>query len=348
MGRTNRKLLLSLIVLAVSLVTVTVVLADYLGPDRTTTTIVWRRLRCSYQAEHDESGPGGYYSCTLSMYRAPSAGCPSTGSVTGYFTKSACGWPKSCSDPNPLEEWSCSISGSSSTEGCSDGESGCEGSTQTVSQPPATISGSIACAAPGSNGWCQSAASLSLSGSEPLSGYAITALEGTRNGVTFACAGASCSVDLLEGQNDFTYWALSDWGDSSEMGSASGKVDTQAPVINGTLSGTTGDNGWYLSDVTVSASASDGISGLQSFDINVDGGDFQPYAEVTLGEGTHTIDFHAVDNAGHISSASQSFSVDTTAPVLALSSGGGSFCPRCGDALSLTYDVQDALSGISG
>jgi hypothetical protein len=189
---------------------------------------------------------------------------------------------------------------------------------------------------------------LNLNGSEPLSGYAITALEGTRNGVTFACSGSSCNVDLLEGQNDFTYWALSSWGDSSTMGSSSGKVDTQPPVINGTLSGTSGDNGWYVSDVTVSASASDGMSGLQSFDINVNGGGYQPYAEVTLGEGTHTVDLRAVDNAGHVSSASQSFSVDTTAPVLALSSGGGSFCPRCGDALSVSYDVQDALSGISG
>ena len=39
--------------------------------------------------------------------------------------------------------------------------------------------------------------------------------------------------------------------------------------------------------------------------------------------------------------------MDTTSPQLALN-GGGSFCPRCGDILALSYDVQDALSGISG
>jgi hypothetical protein len=89
------------------------------------------------------------------------------------------------------------------------------------------------------------------------------------------------------------------------------------------------------------------MSGLQSFDINVDGGGYQPYAETTLGEGTHTIELRAVDNAGHVSQVSQSFSVDKTLPQLALS-GGGSFCPRCGDILALSYDVQDALSGISG
>ena len=346
MGRNNRNLITSLFILAISLVAVTVVLADYIGPNRTTTVVVWRRLRCSYLAEHDESGPGGYYACTLTLYRTPSAGCPSTGSVAGYFTDSACGWPKSCSSTTTPTTWTCSISGSSSTEGCSDGEAGCEGTTQTVNQPPATISGSISCGDPGSNGWCRSAASLSLSGSEPLSGYSITALEGTRNGVTFACAGSSCSVDLLEGQNDFTYWALSSWGDSSSMGSASGRVDTGAPVINGTLTGTAGDNSWYVSDVTVSASASDGMSGIQSLSINVDGGGYQSYAEVTLGEGTHTVVLRAVDNAGHESQVNQSFSVDRTPPVLGLS-GGSSFCPRCGDRLPLTYDVQDALSGVS-
>ena len=155
MGRNNRSLIITLFILAISLVAVTVVLADYLGPNRTTTTVVWRRLRCSYLAEHDDPGPGGYYACTLNMYRTPSSGCPSTGSVAGYFSDSACGWPNSCSG-----SWPCSISGSSSTEGCSDGESGCEGSTQTVNQPPATISGSISCGTPGSNGWCRSAASL--------------------------------------------------------------------------------------------------------------------------------------------------------------------------------------------
>ncbi len=193
----TRHLLSSLLILAASLIAVTVVLADYLGPDRATTTVVWRRLSCEYLAEHDESGPGGYYACTLTLYRTPSSGCPSTGSVDGYFTSAACGWPKGCSGPG---SWSCDISGSSSTEGCSEGESGCEGSTQTVNQPPATISGSISCGTPGSNGWCCSAASLNLSGSEPLSGYSITALEGTRNSVTFGCSGSSCSVDLLEGR----------------------------------------------------------------------------------------------------------------------------------------------------
>ncbi len=96
----------------------------------------------------------------------------------------------------------------------------------------------------------------------------------------------------------------------------------------------------------VSAIADDGTSGMQSFDINVDSGGYQPYAETTLGEGTYTVELRAVDKAGHESLVSQSFSVDTTPPQLDLG-GSGTFCPRCGDRLPLSYEIQDALSGIS-
>jgi hypothetical protein len=83
----------------------------------------------------------------------------------------------------------------------------------------------------GSGGWCTGYSGLSLTASEPLAGYSITVIEGTLNGERFACPGASCIVDLDEGQNDFTFWALSSWGDSSLMGTASGKRDSQPPQL---------------------------------------------------------------------------------------------------------------------
>ncbi|MBM3153329.1 MAG: hypothetical protein FJZ96_14175, partial [Chloroflexi bacterium] len=80
--------------------------------------------------------------------------------------------------------------------------------TRTITHPPATVSSSLQCSQPGSDGWCRGSASLSLTGSEPLAGYSILAVEGARNGVSFAFPGASAPVPLLEGQNDFTFWAL--------------------------------------------------------------------------------------------------------------------------------------------
>jgi hypothetical protein len=220
--------------------------------------------------------------------------------------------------------------------------------TTTHTYPESSISGSINCSQMGNNGWCVGTASLSLSASEPVAGYSITIIEGTCNGETFACPGSSCSVPLLEGQNDFTFWALSSWGDSSLMGSASGKVDTQPPVISGSLNGTTGDNGWFISPVTLSASASDPApgSGLSTLEYSLDGSGWTVFAGgLTLTDGSHAINLHAVDNAGNTSTASQSVHVDSEPPQVSLT-GVFSFCPACGESLTIAYSAQDNTSGI--
>ncbi len=187
---------------------------------------------------------------------------------------------------------------------------------QTVTHPPATISGNINCPQTGDNGDCTAAASLSLSGNEPLSGYHITDLEGTRNGDAFLCEGSSCTISLLEGANAFTFWALSDWGDSSEMGSANRAVDTRSPSVSASASGTPGSGSWFVSAVTIEASASDPSpgSGLASFQAAVDGSWGAYSGTITLNDGSHTVELLATDNAGLNDSASMSFQIDTIAP----------------------------------
>ena len=202
------------IFMILSLITVAAipVMADYLGPNRTVTTYVWKRLHCRYQAIYDPPG-AGWYGCYLDLYQTPDSTCPSTSSVVGYFSAKDCSWPSDfCQDPG------CSITLSSSKEDCNEGQTGCRATETTVTHPPATVSGSLTCAVPGDNGWCCGGGQLGLSGTEPLSGYSILALEGTRNGETFACQGESCSVPLVEGTNDFSFWALSSWGDIPSIG----------------------------------------------------------------------------------------------------------------------------------
>src|SRR3990170_526682 len=322
-------------------------LAEYLGPNRTVSTWVWERLQCNYQAVYDPPYPPPappWYGCTLQLYASPDSGCPSTGSVAGYFNPTVCeGWPGSCTS------LPCSITVSASTVGCTDGETGCTAVEHFSTLPEATINGSVSCGVPGYSGWCLSSAALSLSGSEPLSGYSILALEGTRNGETFACPGDNCAVPIPEGSSDFTYWAISSWGDTSRMGAASGRVDTQPPAISGSISGVAGDNGWYLSAVTFTASASDASpgSGLSSLDLSLDGGGWSAYTgPLTLSGGSHAVDLRAADAAGNVSTQSQAVRVDTLPPTLALSAGG-SFCHGCGHALDVTIDVQDSLSGVA-
>jgi len=195
---------------------------------------------------------------------------------------------------------------------------------RTVTYPEATISGALnGCTL--CNGWCSTMPVLSLTASEPVSGYAITLIEGARNGEAFACNGASCDVPLLEGENNFTFWALSSWGDSSQMGSLSARVDTVPPQIEGTLSGTPGEAGWYVSPVTLSASASDPQpgSGIETFTYTWNASPAQPYTgPITVADGVHTLTFRAQDLAGHVSEISQRVQVDTLPPQVNASLAG--------------------------
>lgn len=187
---------------------------------------------------------------------------------------------------------------------------------RTVTYPEATISGTLhGCNT--RNGWCSTAPVLLLSASEPVAGYVITLIEGTRNGEIFACNNSSCEIPLLEGENIFTFWALSSWGDSSRMGSLTARVDTQPPQVDGSLSGTAGEAGWYVSPVTFTASASDPQpgSGIETFSYSLDGNGWTAYAApVTVSDGLHTVTFRAQDLAGHVTEISQSVQVDTLPP----------------------------------
>jgi len=341
-----------LALIAVAFMTLAIpVAADYIGPDRIYTFYISQRSTCNYQAVHNS------LTCTLTLY-APPNNCPSTTSVAGFFNNQyinppgyyVCGssWTGTCG----VSGFTCIITKTSeSIDSCSMGQTGCTNVEYIGSQPPATISGGVTCSGSTVNGWCTGAAQLVLSSNEPVAGYNITLMEGTRNGESFACpAGATTyNVPLLEGTNDFTFWALSSWGDSSSMGTASGSVDTQSPTINGSLSGAGGDNGWYVSNVTLSASAADPTpgSGLSSFTYSLDGGVVLAFpGSLTLTDGTHTVDLQATDGAGHIVTLTRSASVDTVAP-----SSVFTYAPPASGwvrgSLTLTGTSSDVTSGLA-
>ncbi len=286
------------------------VLADYLGPDRDYTYFVWERSTCTYLA----TKPGG--SCSLTLYYPPHD-CVAASLTAGFFNNAptACGaaWGGTCG-----VDFTCSISlTGDSVGGCSEGQTGCTSTEHTGTQPPATISGNINCDQTGNNGWCVGTSSLALSANEPVGGYSILLIEGTRNGETFACPGSSCNVPLTEGQNDFTYWALSSWGDSSLMGASSGKVDSQPPQVS--LTGASSfcpDCGESLS---VTLIVSDVTSGVSSWTLSLDGTTLNsgsaPASQTIsvpsagLSAGSHILSLSASDIAGNVNSTNLTFTL---------------------------------------
>jgi len=135
----------------------------------------------------------------------------------------------------------------------------------TVVLPEATISSDLqGCAL--SDGWCTDTPTLHLVGSEPVSGESITLIEGTRNGEPFACPGAACDVPLLQGDNQFTFWALSTWGDSSQMGTLSAQVDSKGPTVSI-------PDSWYIWQ-PLAIQVDDAQHGIDKVTLTIDGGEF--------------------------------------------------------------------------
>ena len=282
-----RKPLFYFFVFVFALGYVTPALADYLGPDRTktvTTTscdvILWE---CGFNTNKNiwKYNKSDSWSCASES--KPWQAYPSNERTCGPANDGYQYWSREYTD-----------------------------NTSTQTFPPATISGTLQnCNL--YNGWCNTAAYLGLSAVEPVSGYSITNIEGTNSGQPISCsAGANCNVTLKQGNNSLTYWAHSTFGDTTAAGSLTTNVDSVAPAISNTITGTIGTNGWYISPVSISADAFDATSGLASAQISVSGGPWQ--SSTSLGDGIFTLTSRATDNAGNVANVSSAVKIDTIAP----------------------------------
>jgi hypothetical protein len=213
--------------------------------------------------------------------------------------------------------------------------------TSTKTYPPATVSGTFVCATAGDNGWCRGDPGITLSGSEPVSGYTITSIEGTSGEL---CAGSSCSWTPPQGEGSITFWAHSSFGDTSEQSSASYKVDTEPPAL-GNFPGPDGLNGWYVSPMSIAPSSNDATSGIASESVCLDGSCAN---SITLTEGTHTLEMNATDGAGNSTSSELvSVQVDLTPPSFgSLSSPDGTDGWFVSD-VSLSPGAVDTTSGVA-
>ncbi|MCJ7708438.1 MAG: hypothetical protein MUO38_12570 [Anaerolineales bacterium] len=243
-----------LLALGVGLVMTVPALAEYLGPDRHVVEMVEVRAPANdyWTCGNRNPPPGVNGTCIL---QNPTNPCPDAG---GYHPSKEqqqywCLWGTNYPD----------YTGCSCTQA---------NTYQTIEYdlPEATVSGDLqGCVL--SNGWCVTSPGLHLAGAEPLAGYEILVLEGTRNGEPFACAGALCDMPLLEGENGFAFWALSSYGDSSQMGGLSARVDTVGPSTAFT-SPPEGSTAWASGVVELSGISADLTSGLAAAEISRDGG----------------------------------------------------------------------------
>jgi hypothetical protein len=175
---------------------------------------------------------------------------------------------------------------------------------------------------------------ISLSSTDSLSGVAAThyTLDGgaTQNG--------SSVVLSTEGVHTIQYWSVDKAGNTEDAHTATVKIDLSAPSISVSQSPDPNANGWNNTDVTVTFTCGDAVSGLATCSSPV---------TLTSEGAAQTVSGSATDNAGNTATASRTLNIDKTAPsitgiVPAANANGWYNAP-----VTVAWSCADALSGVA-
>jgi len=153
----------------------------------------------------------------------------------------------------------------------------------------------------GSNGWYVSNVEVTISSADSTSGISVTKYR-IDNGVWQDYTAPFPITD--DGQHTVDYYAVDNAGNNASSETFSLKIDSANPPSLASLSGTK-EGDVYTTDVTVSISRTDSTSGIAYTKYRTNGGTWTTYnSPFTLTEdGTYTVDYYSVDNAGNTESA---------------------------------------------
>ncbi len=166
------------------------------------------------------------------------------------------------------------------------------------------------------------------------------------------------NTDLLiyiqdEGLHYVEYYASDSLGNTGSIGNVTLYVDNTPPETDIALDPTSpnGENGWYISSVTVNLTATDGECGVDKIYYRIDGGAWTEYiSEFIISEdGAHTIYYYAVDNVGNEKAVeSKAINIDKAKPILSYALEG-----TMGNndwyksTVTVTLNATDEASGIA-
>ena len=121
-------------------------------------------------------------------------------------------------------------------------------------------------------------------------------------------------------------------------------TDDRPPVTQISVAGTSGQNGWLVSSVLVTLSASDDASGVASISYRVDTGSWVTYSVpfAIASNGIHTVEYRATDQYGNVETVrSSQIKVDTVLPV-----AGHSISGTAGQGGWYVSGVRVGLAGV--
>ena len=168
----------------------------------------------------------------------------------------------------------------------------------------------------GSNGWYVSDVEISVEAVDDYSG--VDKIEYSTDGSNWQEYTIPVVVST-DGTTTFYFKAVDVAGNVEMTRTITFSIDQTPPVTTSELTGTLGENGWYVSDVSISLSASDTDSGEAYTEYSFDQLDWYVYSEpiILQNEGLTDVFYRSIDNAGNVESTKVvSISIDTIAPTI--------------------------------
>jgi len=122
-----------------------------------------------------------------------------------------------------------------------------------------------------------------------------------------------------DGYHTVEYYSIDKAGNNEDPRSVDFKIDKTSPVTEHELEGFIGEDGWFLTNVTVTLSATDATSGVNYTKYKLDDGDWIPYEEffIVTEDGEYNLSYYSVDLAGNTEPTNEvEFKIekDTTPP----------------------------------
>ena len=188
----------------------------------------------------------------------------------------------------------------------------------------------------GLNGWYVDYVEVTLNATDDISGVNVTYYR-INNG---SWIGYAESFELYE-SNYYTieFYSVDNAGNEEDAKNTSCKLDNKPPITTYTLDPLEpdGDNGWYVSNVTMILSASDDMSGVYLI---------CPAPVVILTEDSSEVTFFSIDYAGNVENwKSITVTIDYTPPTIEITwEVFGNFI--CGWQVIFTATCSDATSGM--
>ena len=182
--------------------------------------------------------------------------------------------------------------------------------------PPETIATLSPPSPDGSNGWYVSDVIITLTSNDTGSDvdtifYRIG--DGDWNEYTE-------NISLTEdGIYTIYYYAVDNAGNEEGVKSIEMKIDKISPEISYNITGTSGSNEWYVSDVVIEVMATDATSGISEIKYKIDD-EWIDYTEpFSLSDGIYSIEVYAKDSAGNEANVTFEAKVDKTKPTASMS-----------------------------